>query len=72
MKATLDRIESDYAVMLLRDDEDVRFNLPLVLLPEGAREGDILDINIVKDLHETEDAMKRVSILIEKLKKKSQ
>lgn len=71
-KVTLDRIEEDIAVLLVRDEELVRINIPLFLLPAESREGDILDITILKDLKETEDAKERVSSLLEKLKKKNQ
>lgn len=37
-------------------------------MPKGCREGDIVDITINKDEKATEDAMKRVSDMIEKLK----
>jgi hypothetical protein len=40
-------------------------------LPEGSREGDILDIAITKDVQETEVAKERVSNLLEKLKSKN-
>lgn len=71
-KVTVDRIEEDIAVLLVRDEESIRINIPLFLLPAGSKEGDILDITIVKDLQETEDAKERVSSLLEKLKNKSQ
>ncbi len=72
MKATLDRIEGDMAVLLIRDDESIKLDLPLVLLPECIREGDILDISITKDEKATEDSKARVSSLMERLKKKNQ
>ncbi len=70
-KATIDRIEGCTAVLLVRDEESVRINIPLFLLPEGSMEGDILDIVITKDVKETEDAKERVSSLLEKLQKKN-
>jgi len=72
MKATLDRIEGEMAVLLIRNDESIRLNMPVVLLPEGCREGDILDISITRDEKETEESRARVSSMIERLKKKSQ
>ncbi len=72
MKATLDRIEGDMAVLLVRNGESIRLNVPMVLLPAGCREGDILDISITRDEKETEEARARVSSMIERLKKKSQ
>jgi hypothetical protein len=70
-KVTLDRIEEGTAVLLVRDDEKIRINIPFTLLPEGSKEGDILDITITKDVKETEDTKERVSSLLEKLQKKN-
>lgn len=71
MKATIDRFEGKLAVLLIRNRECIKLNIPLILLPEGSKEGDILDIDIQRDEKETEDAKKRVSTLIEKLKSKN-
>jgi hypothetical protein len=71
-KVTLDRIEEGIAVLLVRDEEKVKINIPLFLLPPESKEGDILDITIARDVQKTEDAKERVSNLIEKLKKKNQ
>lgn len=71
-KVTLDRIEEGNAVLLIRDDESIKIDIPLFLLPLGSREGDILDITITKDVQETADAKERVSSLLEKLKNKNQ
>jgi len=52
MKATVDRIEGGYAIIVLVDDERVSFPVPMNLMPDLA-EGDILDITIRKDWVET-------------------
>ena len=70
MKMTLDRIEGPVAVLISREDESVRVNVPVSLLPPGCREGDILTIRIERDLQATGAAQERVSGLIEKLKKR--
>lgn len=70
-KVTLDRVEEDLAVLLIREEEKIKINIPLFLLPSGSKEGDILDITISKNLQETETAKKRVSNLLEKLKNKN-
>jgi hypothetical protein len=70
MKATLDRIEGTVAVLIPREDESIRVNIPVSLLPPGCREGDILTIRIERDRASTEAAQERVSGLIEKLKKR--
>ncbi|WP_292462352.1 DUF3006 domain-containing protein [Methanolobus sp.] len=69
-RVTLDRVEGDIAVLLVRDAETIKVDIPVSLLPSGSKEGDILDISVVKDEKETDDAKQRVSSLIEKLKNK--
>jgi Protein of unknown function (DUF3006) len=70
-KVTFDRIKGCVAVLLVRDEEEININVPLILLPSGSKEGDILDIAITRDLQETEAAKERVSALLEKLKNKN-
>jgi hypothetical protein len=70
-KVTLDRIEEDIAVLLVRDEEKIKISIPFCLLPVESREGDILDITITRDMQETEAAKKRVASLLEKLKNKN-
>ncbi|WP_292366181.1 MULTISPECIES: DUF3006 domain-containing protein [unclassified Methanoculleus] len=70
-RVSLDRVEEGLAVLLLREDESVRFTLPRSLLPPGAREGDILMIAIRRDVAETEEARQRVAERIERLRKRS-
>ena len=70
-KVTLDRIEENIAVLLVRDEEKIKINIPFCLLPPECREGDILDITIARNVQETKDAKERVSGLLEKLKKKN-
>ncbi|KKG13067.1 DUF3006 domain-containing protein [Methanosarcina sp. 2.H.A.1B.4] len=69
-KVTLDRIEEGTAVLLVRDEETVKIDIPLFLLP-ASKEGDILDITIDRDVQEAEDAKERVLSLLEKLKNKN-
>jgi hypothetical protein len=70
MKATIDRIDGTYAVLITRDNKPITFNLPVIFLGD-VREGDILDISITKDPESTKAAKERVLSLIEKLKQKS-
>ena len=70
MKVTIDRIEGNVAVLISREDESVRVNVPVSLLPPGCREGDILTIRLERDGAATEAAQERVSGLIEKLKER--
>lgn len=70
-KVTLDRIENSTAVLLLRDDESIKIDIPLFLLPPGSKEGDILNLSIEIDVQETEAAKERVLALLDKLKNKN-
>lgn len=72
MKATVDRFEGGMAILLIRDDKSMKLNVPIALLPEGVREGDILEISITIDEKATGDAKERVSNLMERLKRKNQ
>jgi hypothetical protein len=72
MRAVIDRVEGELAVLLLGDKGESKLNLPLSLLPEGCREGDVLNVSFERDPAATEQAKERVSGLMEKLKKKSQ
>jgi hypothetical protein len=69
MNMTLDRVEGETAVLIAREDESVRIDVPVSLLPPGSREGDILTIRIVRNTMATDAVRKEVLNLVEKLKK---
>ena len=71
MRATLDRVEGETAVLLLGEDERLKIKIPAMLLPEGSREGDVMEISITRDEKATKEARSKVSDLIDKLKKRS-
>jgi hypothetical protein len=71
MKAVIDRFEGELAVLLL-GDEGTKLNIPISQLPDGCKEGDILNMSFERDVVGTEQTKERVSNLMEKLKKKSQ
>jgi hypothetical protein len=72
MKAVIDRIEGKLAVLLMGEDGSIKVNMPLILLPEGCKEGDVLDITISRNENATSSAKDRSKSLIEKLKRKGQ
>jgi hypothetical protein len=72
MKAVIDRVEGELAVLLLGDKGEFKLNILLSLLPDGCKEGDVLNVSFERDVVVTEQAKERVSNLMEKLKKKSQ
>lgn len=65
--ATLDRIEDNIAVLLVRPDETLQIAWPISALPEDAAEGVILDISVQVSEGETKTAEERVQSLLEKL-----
>ncbi|VVB68594.1 Uncharacterised protein [uncultured archaeon] len=71
MRAVIDRIEGKMTV-LIAGEENVKFDFPLALLPQGCKEGDVLNISIERDPEATQQAREKVSSLMEKLKKKGQ
>jgi hypothetical protein len=58
-------------VQLVRDEEKIKINIPLFLLPSGSKEEDILNVTIAKGVKETEAAKERLTNLLEKLKNKN-
>lgn len=68
-RVVIDRFEGDLAVVVLYDDDRVKFNLPLQYLPEGVREGDHLQMSFVKDLSGRESERMRIDELLKDLKK---
>lgn len=71
MKVTVDRIENDIAVMLIRPEEKNSIEIPLKYIPGVIEEGDILTLVFKRKEDNTEDAKKRVDSLLNKLKNKN-
>ncbi len=55
-RATVDRIEEDVAVLLVEGREETR---PLSALPEGVREGDVVDLEAHSVDTEATEALRR-------------
>jgi len=64
LKFIVDRIEEDLAVMVYYDDDEVKFNFPVSLLPEETKEGDHLKISIEKDALSREEMKRRIEELL--------
>lgn len=69
MKVVIDRIEGDLAVLVLYDDDRVKFNFPLRCLPEGAREGDHFQMGFSEDEASRESEKRRIDTLLRDLKR---
>jgi hypothetical protein len=61
-------VEDGIAVVVLADDDKVKFNLPVKYLPEGARDGDHLQLIFKADEKSREETKSRVSDLLKELK----
>jgi hypothetical protein len=76
MKAVIDRFEGEYAILIVGDDEQ-RLNVPRKLLPEKAKEGHWLQVeildgqvsNITLDEQETEKARQRIAEKLARLRR---
>jgi hypothetical protein len=66
----VDRIEDDRAALVLSDDNKVKLNLPVKLLPSGLKSGDHLEVTFKIDRARTEEVATQVEDLLEKLKRK--
>lgn len=70
MKVSVDRIETGIATLLSCKDPGIRFTVPVVDLPPGCRENDILTITFVRDDAATAAAQERAGILVARLRKR--
>jgi hypothetical protein len=68
LKVFIDRIEGDLAVVVLYDDDRIKFNLPVKYLPEGTRGGDHLALSFAMDRKSRDEEL----ALIEELLKDDQ
>ena len=72
MRAVIDRIEEDaIAVLLVGDDERTQLDVPVSLLPEGAKDGDHLRVTFTIDRASRDSAKARIKRLQEQLKTES-
>ncbi len=63
MKVIIDRFEGDFAIVELEDKSTI--GMPLKLVPEGGKEGDVLKITI--DVEETKARRDRIEKLMDDL-----
>ena len=67
MRAFVDRIEVDTAVLLLGENESVTVNMPVAWLHVGVREGMCLRLDFSIDLEATEKGHEEVQSLLDSL-----
>lgn len=70
MKAVIDRIENDMAVLLIGVDETI-LDVPLHFLPEDVEEGSWLRIDFRIDEHTTKERYAHNKFLLDRLKRRS-
>ncbi len=70
MKAVIDRFEGEYAVVLFGQDE-IKVDIPKILLPEGSKEGNWLNASFELDIEREEQQRKKIENKLNKLKNKS-
>ncbi len=69
MKVFIDRIESNIAVMLIVDREEINIDIPIEYLPEGVRAGDYFDISFTSDPTSRATSEQRTKDLLQELTK---
>ena len=69
MRAVVDRIENQTAVLLFGDEES-KVDIPLKLLPAGTREGSFLQVSFSLDPAGESGQREKISGLLEKLRNK--
>ncbi|MBI4142710.1 DUF3006 domain-containing protein [Candidatus Uhrbacteria bacterium] len=57
MRCTIDRLETDVAV--LRNDDGQELAVPIAELPDGVGEGDVLEVRFGQDVEATDDRAAR-------------
>lgn len=67
MRAFVDQINGDKALLLLGDDESVKVVVPVAWLPDKVREGQVLSLTFAIDLDAATEGKARVESLLEKL-----
>jgi hypothetical protein len=70
MKASVDRIEGDIAVLVLYDDKGFVVRLPVFLIP-GVREGDLVDLLVTIDMAGTAASKGKSREMVAKLGNKN-
>jgi hypothetical protein len=69
MKAVIDRIMSNVAVLMV-GDEELKVDFPVKLLPKGSKEGSWLKIEIDLDQAGTAKQTEKIEGMLDKLKSK--
>lgn len=65
---TVDRIYNNTAVLLGGDNDELSFNMPLALLPEHTKEGDVLGFHIFTDDNEKQRRINLIADLLNDLR----
>lgn len=65
----IDRFEGSWAVIEILGDPSLAFNLPKKLLPQNAKEGDVLNINLAIDKEGTLKRKESIQNKLDSLKK---
>ena len=63
VRAYVDRIEDDIAVLLLGDQEERTIHFPVAFLPAQTREGAVLRLNLAADREDEEQTTRQVDDL---------
>ncbi len=68
IKLIIDRFEGKYAILESRDRNPIIFNFPRHLLPQEAKEGTVLNVNIGIDQEETKRRKDKIQNVLSRLR----
>ena len=70
MRAVIDRLEGDLAVLLF-GDEEIKVDFPRSLLPPGAKEGSWLTVSMELDLEGEQGQREKISEQLKRLRERN-
>jgi len=70
VQATVDRIEGDVVILVVDTRNPQTITLPTALLPDGCREGDIIELTLEPDPDATRTGRERIAGTIDRLTRK--
>jgi Protein of unknown function (DUF3006) len=68
--ASVDRFESNFAVLILSNKNTDQLIVPLSIIPKDVAEGDIVSVSIRRNSSETEKVKRRVGEMLRSLENK--
>ena len=69
LQVVVDQIEEDWAIIVVSDESDIQFDLPIKYLPPGVKAGDHLTLSFESDPASKEATRQRIAEMKKELTK---